>query len=483
MKKFTLVLGFTLIALVALAAAGLPYWFGMEAEKTYGAMLEQLSGSSGLQFTSKKYQRGWLSSTAETVIRHPQLPIELTAQHHISHGPLPLDRLLQGDWNLTPVQARIASRISLNAAGMQNAPSLPPLSAETTFRLNGDGAMHAEMPPLKTGVAKGGTIDCRGMSVDMTFDRAWRKIRLDALMPSLTVTAPDQREMSLSNLSLHSDTQEGFASYSFGDASLNVGQLEFGYAAERIGLKGFALSSTARPAGDNVSLVIRYTLDEAQVAEERFGPGQLVIEARNLDAAALMKFKNEFDALTHGNLPPAQAGMIVAGKAMELIAELSKKAPEVEITRLSFKTREGEISGTGKFVLDGRKRDIARNPMQMLTAFAGDFELAMPAAVLKRLLTPQIRQDIAAYRQSGALTADDVAHLGPEAMAEIVDRVFPQYLARNEFTRLLVEDGGVYKLRLSIRQGQLLINGKPWHVPAQVALASLGTSDKVFLSP
>ena len=91
MKKFTLVLGFTLIALVALAAAGLPYWFGMETEKTYGAMLEQLSSSSGLQFTGKNYQRGWLSSTAETVIRHPQIPVEFTAQHRISHGPLPLD--------------------------------------------------------------------------------------------------------------------------------------------------------------------------------------------------------------------------------------------------------------------------------------------------------------------------------------------------------------------------------------------------------
>ncbi|HSD97591.1 MAG TPA: YdgA family protein, partial [Sulfuricaulis sp.] len=430
MKKFSLVLGFTLIALVALAAVGLPYWFGMEAEKTYGAMLEQMSGSSGLLFTGKNYQRGWLSSTAETVVRHPHIPFELTAKHRISHGPLPLDRMLQGDWRLTPVQARIASQITLATVGKQMPLDLPPLSTETTFRLNGDGAMHAGIPPVKTTGTQGETIDWSGMSADMTFDRAWRKIRFDALMPSLNVTAPDQGEMSLSKLSLHSDTQVGIAGYSFGDASLNIGQLEFGYAAGHVGLKGFALSSTARAAGDNVSLVIRYTLDEAQVAEERFGPGQLVIEARNLDAAALVKFKNEIDALTRGNLPPAQAGMIVAGKAMELIAELSKKAPEVEITRLSFKTGESEISGKGKFVLDGRKHDIARNPMQMLTAFAGDFELAMPAAVLKHLLAPQIRQDIEAYRQSGALTADDVAHLGPEAMAEIVDRVFPQYLAR-----------------------------------------------------
>lgn len=471
MKKFALVLGFTLLALVALAAAGLPYWFGLETEKTYGALLEQLSKSSGLQFTGKNYQRGWLSSTAETVIRHPQFPIELSAIHRISHGPLPFDRMLQGDWSLTPVQARIASRISLTTVGKQTPLKLPPLVTETIFRLNGDGAMHASMAPLKTTGDKSETIDWRGISGDMSFDRGWRKIRFDALMPSLTVTTPDQDKITMSRLSVHSDTQEGIAGYSFGDASVNVGSLEFGNAAGRVGLKGFALSSSASPVGDNVSLVIRYTLDEVQVAEERFGPGELVIEARNLDAAALVKFKNEIDALARGNLPPAQAGMIVAGKAMEFIALLSKKAPEMEITRLSFKTPEGEISGNGKFVLDGRKRDLAQNPMQMLTAFAGDFELGIPAAVLKRLLTPQIRRDIGAYRQSGALTQDDLQQLGPQAMAEIVDRVFPRYLARNEFTRLLVEENGVYKLKLVIRRGQLLINGKPWHVPTQMALA------------
>ena len=50
--------------------------------------------------------------------------------------------------------------------------------------------------------------------------------------------------------------------------------------------------------------------------------------------------------------------------------------------------------------------------------------------------------------------------ISPEAMAEIVDQVFPQYLARNDFTASLIEEGGVYKLKLTIRQGQLLINGK-----------------------
>lgn len=469
MKKTLLVIGFTLITLVVLAVLALPYWFGRETEKTYNVLLAQLSGSSGFHFTGKNYERGWFSATAETIISHPQFPLELIVRHRISHGPLPLDRLLEGDWQLIPAQARITSQISLNTPVNKNLLSLPPLSTEIVFLLNGDGTLHAEIPPVKTTSAQGVVVDWHGVSGDLRFDRAWRKIRFDAQMPSLAVTdASQQRDVTLSALSLHSDTEEGIAGYSFGDASLRLGLFELGTAAGRVALQGLELSSTARPVGDNVSLVIRYALDELRVADEKAGPGEVVLEARQLDANALVKFKNELDALYHSNLPPAQAGQIMAGKALALIATLSKKAPEAD-AHLSFKTKEGEITGHGKFMLDGRKRDFDKDPMQMLMAFNGNFELAIPAPVLKHLLTPQIRRDIAAFHQKGALTADDLAHLGPEAVAEIVDRVFPQYLVRNEFTRLLLEDNGIYRLKLTLRQGQLLINGKPWHLPSPAA--------------
>jgi uncharacterized protein YdgA (DUF945 family) len=63
-----------------------------------------------------------------------------------------------------------------------------------------------------------------------------------------------------------------------------------------------------------------------------------------------------------------------------------------------------------------------------------------------------------------------MARLDADTMAEIVDQAFPQYLARHELTRLLVEEGGRYKLDLSIARGQVMINGKPWHAPARITL-------------
>ncbi|MGE5241824.1 MAG: YdgA family protein [Bacteroidota bacterium] len=460
------------IALTAVAAAGLlllaalalPFWFGLQAEKSYLALLAQLSHRSGLQFTSAHYERGWFSSTAETVIRHPQISIALAARHRISHGPFPIDRIIAGDCQLIPVQARITSQIVLNTPAGQNAPDFPPLNTETTFQLNGDGAWHAEMAPIRKTGAPGRVIDWRGFSGDMRFDREWKKIRFEARMPALTLGAPGQAGgLSLSQLSLHSDLREGVAGFLFGDSALKIGQLQFGGAGGALGVDGLEISGAARPAGENVDLMLRYRVEAVRAADERFGPGELTIEARHLDAAALVKFKNELDAVYRGNPPPAQVALMMAGKAMELIATLSRQAPELELTKLSFKTPRGEITGKAKFVLDGRKHSAAQNPLQMLMALSGRGELAIPAAVLKQMLVPVIQRDIEAYQRSGALTPQDMARLTPQAMSEIVDRAFPQYLSRNGFTRYFVEDGDFYKLVISIRRGQLLVNGTPWH--------------------
>ncbi|MBI3571487.1 MAG: YdgA family protein [Gammaproteobacteria bacterium] len=464
MKKIVLATVLTIAAMLVLIALALPFWFGMETEKTYTAMLDQLSRNSGLQFTGKNYERGWLGSTAETVIHHPEASFEIVARHHISHGPLPLDRVMEGKWRLA--QAHITSQIQLGAHGKENASALPPLTAATTFHFNGAGSVHVEMPPARKTGAQGQLVDWRGMDADVTFDREWKKIRLDVRLPALTLATPGkQGELSLSRMVLHSDMHEGMAGYFFGDGALTIGQIEFGDATERVSLQGLEVSTSARPAGENVNLVIRYQLGEMRTGEKRFGPGQLVMELRHLDAAALVKFKNEMDGIYRGKLPAPQAAMMMAGKAMGLIGTLARKAPELEITRLSFKTPEGEISGRAKFVLDGRKTDLAQNPMKLLTSLTGDVEVSIPAPVVKQLLAPQIRHDIEAYREGGALSEAEMAKLDPEKMAEIVNRVFPHYLARNEFTRNLVEENGAYKLTLTIRQGQMLVNGKPWHAP------------------
>lgn len=469
MKKSTLVvsgIGGTLVLLLIAALVGLPFWLGTEAEKTYQALLERAARSSGLVLKGKTYERGWFRSSAETLISYPGLPLEFTATHKIDHGPFPLTRWLQGEFSLTPIQARVESEVRVTApAGQGGMGTLPPLTTDLTIDLHGDGRMRLALPPSRTQGADGANFDWRGLSGDIGFDREWKKFRLELQAPgfSFTKASGNATEVSFAKITLSSNLHEGVAGYLFGDNAFAIGQMNFQSPLVHVAVQGMEISTSTRAAGESVNMVLDYKIQTVNAAAEHYGPGQLTVELRKLDAATLMQFKNEMEAIYRKDLPQAQASLMTLGKSMELIGALSKKAPELEITRLSFKTAQGELQGKGKLVLDGSKANIAENPMQLLTALSGNLELSIPPGMVRQILAPLILSDIESHRQTGTLSAKERADIDPATMAKIVDQALPLYLARNPFTRNLVLEKDMYKLRASIRRGQLLVNNTPWH--------------------
>lgn len=468
MKKTALVvsgIAGTLVLLLTAALVGLPFWLGTEAEKTYQTLLERASRSSGLVLKGKTYERGWFRSSAETLIRYPGLPLELTATHKIDHGPFPLTRWLQGDFSLTPIQARIESEMRVAATEQDGVVTLPPLTTDLTIDLHGDGRMRIALPPSHTQGADGANFDWRGLTGDIGFDREWKKFHLALQAPgfAFTKTSDNATEVSVSKITLSSNLQEGVAGYLFGDNAFAIGQMNFQSPAAHVTVQGMEIAASSRAAGESVNMVLDYQIQAINTAAEHYGPGQVTVELRKLDAATLMKFRNEMETIYRKDLPPAQASLMTLGKSMELIGALSKKVPELEITHLSFKTAQGELQGKGKLVLDGSKANIAENPMQLLTALSGNFELSIPPGMVRQILAPLILSDIESYRQAGTLSARERANLDPATMAKVVDQALPLYLAQNPFTRNLVLEKDMYKLRASIRRGQLLVNNTPWH--------------------
>jgi uncharacterized protein YdgA (DUF945 family) len=450
---------------VLLTALALPYGFGLQAEKSYHGLLAQLSHRSGWQFTAVRYQRGWFSSTAETVIRYPGLPAEFIAHHHISHGPFPIERILEAEWRWTPVQAHITTQVTLEARAGQHAPELPPMVTETTLQLDGSGALRAGIAPLRRTGAHGEIIDWGGLRAQAYFDRDWKNLRLEARLPALTVTGPaGAGGVSLSRLWLQAQLQEASASGLFlGGGTLNIARLEFAGSGGTLGMQDLQLAGTAHAAGAALDLTLRQRVETIRTAAGHYGPGEITVEARHLDVAALAKFKSEIEALSRGHLPPGQAALRLADKTLELIGALSRQAPELELTTLRLKTEHGEIRGAAKVVLDGRKHSAIPTALQLLMALSGHGELTIPTPVLKELFAPAIRRDIEAWQRRGALTPQDLARLTPQAMDDILDRALPQYLAHSDWLRYFAETGGAYKLAVSIRRGQLLLNGQPWH--------------------
>jgi uncharacterized protein YdgA (DUF945 family) len=457
------------LALGLLAVLGVaPYWFGREAERTFAARLEQATQRSGVSLTGKNFERGWLSSRAETVIRYPGLPVEFTAVHRISHGPLTLDRWLEGEIDLTPVQARIRSQISVTAKpATPDDPAkflsqLPPLKTDTAVGLDGDGKMHLELPAFKKAAA-GDIFEWRGMSGEIHFDADFKKFRSELRTPGLSFTRDPAKSpggsVTLDNLTVHSDLAQGAGGHFLGESSAHVEKLGVGPLAS---LRDLRVTTAARAEADNIHLSLTYQVQGVHLANQTFGPGHLAIEIRKLDAATLQKYETEIAAIQRKTLPEEQAALMILGKTMELLGHLSKKAPEVEITRLSFKAGADEVRGKAKFVLDGSRSNIAENPLLLLTALAGEAELSLPPAMLRPLLAPLVQRDLENYRRRGLITDEQMRQLTPEKLARVVDQALPLYLARHEITRHFVPDAGRYRLTAAVRQGQLLVNNEPW---------------------
>jgi uncharacterized protein YdgA (DUF945 family) len=484
MKKILIgILG--LVALPLAALGGASFWFGLQAEKYYQDALKRAS-KNGWSLTGKHYDRGWMSATAETLIRYQNLPVELSATHQISHGPWAIDRLLAGEIDLTPVQARIASRVTLTVkeapAAMQPVlAQLPALAVDTTLAFSGAGVARLEIPALKKSAPDGTTLEWRGLQGDIHFDPEWKKIKADLRAPGLRLfqTQSAQDLLTLTKLNIRTDVQEGVAGFYLGEGSVALERAGFGNPAFPVVLQGLSFSSQTRAAGDSLNVTVKYKVNAIEVANEAHGPGGFTLELRNLDAVALRKFEGEFDALSRQNLPKEQANLMLTGKLLEYAALLAKKAPELEITKLNFTSGGSELSGRAKLVVDGSQSNITENPMLLLTAVRGDLELSLPGPMLRPLLAPLIRADIETQRQRGKLSEAEYAQLTPEVFARIVDQLLPLYLPQHPFTRMLIKEDARYRLTATLKQGQVLVNNQPWSMGGPGPLADARGSASV----
>lgn len=288
-------------------------------------------------------------------------------------------------------------------------------------------------------------------------------VTIELSSPGVTVPLKQGRKLALGKLRFHSDSQGRTGGLMFGNSSLHVANLTIG---EDVSVKSLRFTTRATPAGKNLNTKVSYRVKDVTVGDRQYGPGELTIVLRKLDLNALRKYEQRVNAISkRKRLPQEQASMMVAAETMKLVANLSKRAPELEITKLSFKSPEGDLTGNAKFVLDGSNLNVSENAMLLVRAIQGEAALKIPLSMVKAILTPQIRQDIETYKDQGRITSKEAAMLTPKVMSRIVDEAYRSYLSRNAFTRLLVPAGSYYRISASFKQGKFLVNNKPLALP------------------
>jgi uncharacterized protein YdgA (DUF945 family) len=282
------------------------------------------------------------------------------------------------------------------------------------------------------------------------------------MLPGL-ILKDAQKTLSVGRMTANADLHAGSNGYFLGTASIAIDRA----TAPALGasLAGLRLITTTRETGKLLNTSARYELREFKLRDAVYGPASVALELRKLDAAALMKLQKTLNAAHKPGVPPQQATLMAMGHLLNLVGTLAKSAPELEITQLSVRTPAGEIRGGAKFVLNGAKMDVAANPMLLVNAFGGDAELTVAGGVIDALARQQAQMEFEQLKASGQLDATEIARLTPQKVALILDQALPAR-ARALAARLqLVRQGTDYRIKASIRQGRLLVNGQPMQVP------------------
>lgn len=450
-----------IIFLLILATLGaVPFWFGMETEKTYNDRIQQFS-KRGITLTPVNYRRDWFTSSAQTTIAFPGLPVTFSATHRISHGPFALDRILSGEYQFTPVQAAIKSQVSVvpTAGSPASANPLPPLQVDAVINIQGDGETRLQLANFKTTLTNGDVFEWKEASGTIVFSADWKKFQVNLRLPEASLKT-QKSSFTLSKFSVDSDLQEGVAGYMFGTNSFQIEKIMF---AENNVLEGLRMNTSAREAGNNVSLVIQYFLKGMTLFGETYGPAQLAVEVRKLDAATLVKLDGAINEIYKKQLPEAQAGMILTGKMLEIIADLAKNNPEMEVTKFNFKTKQGEVTGKVKFSLDGANINVKENPLLLINALSGEGELSVPSSIIEALAKKQIQQEIEELKNSKKLTKQEVQKLTPEKISAITDQLAPRRTKELAATLQFLPNGANFQANASLKRGQLFINNQPFH--------------------
>jgi uncharacterized protein YdgA (DUF945 family) len=453
-----------LVLLIVLAAglAAVPYWFGIQAEKTYGHIIQRLESKGYIKVSSSHFDRGFISSTAEidfTLQGHSE-PIH--AVNTIRHGPFPLSRLLSGDFDFRPVQAIVETKLS----GGGDTLSLDAVTASTRVAPDGGGITQINAGGVRARVEDGGDLTADGIGGTLRFRPSLTRVSGTLSAQTLRMTKQNGTT-TLSGIDTTFDVYSGLLGLSLGSAEVNVDSLtaEAVAGSPPISLTGLSLQSSAEDRGGAIDTSLAMGVKRFQTADAKGGPGEFAIELRNLDAGALHAFEDQAREIRAADVPPEQQGAKMMGGLMDLVAGLGRRNPEIEVTRLRFVMPEGELTGSGRVTLDGKK--LGDGPLAILNAIDAEARLSLPADMVRAMVGLDVGMELDRLQADGKIPA-----LSAEQRQSVIENTIPQRLDAWAAARQLVSDGDLFSFEAVFKDGLLEVNGKPFNpMQAQATLS------------
>jgi uncharacterized protein YdgA (DUF945 family) len=183
---------------------------------------------------------------------------------------------------------------------------------------------------------------------------------------------------------------------------------------------------------------------------------------KNLDAEVLAQINQQANAMQNGSEADRQKALIAI---LPLIPKLFSKGPEFAISKLSVKFPQGILEGNLQIKIPEGE---VTNPMELVTKVQGSSKLKLPVELAKFFLVQQNMQQLANQPEMEKaliqeLQANQAAGTQPQpTQADLAAMATDKQLKGMEQAGLLVLQGTDYVVEMSLEQGKVIVNGKPF---------------------
>ncbi|MGL5743262.1 MAG: YdgA family protein [Legionella sp.] len=505
MKKFT-----GLVIILAVLILGGYYGMGVLTERTIRKNIEVINQSNGLYAEIEQYHRGWFQSEAkikwrlhvpERVVKDangqgqtiPAQDYKMEMPLTINHGPIIFtDHHLRFGLGYAEAVFPFPTEYNDQFNAQFTSDSVKPQLYLSIFvNYFNESTVDFTVPNFKL-VTKDGSsqFEWQGMDASTTMSSGMKKVEGKVVLSGLNATKDDTK-VALSKVSSDYDLHETPAGLYLGDANFSLPSFQIFVKDQKMfELNDLAIKSDSDIEEHLFNTHFNVSLKSMLVNGQNYGPGDLEVALRNLDADVLAKINQQTTAMQNGNDMQRQQAMIA------LLPELPKlfsKGAEFEISKLSFKIPQGQIEGNLFVTLP--KSDNA-NPFELMQKMQGKAKLQVPVEAVKAIMKQSIMQQIAkqpelqqtltqqlqssqnkkatpaaaqgnnAANQVGQVQVGQAqgsqANQQPLSVEQLATMQTEKQLNALQQAGLVVVQGTDYVVEVNLDQGKFTVNGKPF---------------------
>jgi len=461
-KKVTfaeIILWLFVLALILISLT--PVALGYKVKSDYVDLVADLSEMSQLDIQLVQYDQGLYSSSAVLTLKIPNIPEGIQFKENIIHGPIYFGLLSQGKSPL--VAAVIKGQLDVSSSQQELVRNIfadrNPLVYQTTIDFSGDVDAQFYIPSIDTTFEdESGPIHIQSSGVIMNehYSSASGLMKGDMQLPSFKIKS-ELMAINTQSTTMSFSGSMGGNDIMIGDSVISMNLLDIDSGDEQFAVRDLVVRSVSSDSAGLIDSNTRFDARELLASNQKFGPIVFDISVNGINAESLNKIQQiqkDLDLKLQQGIPPEQINAMMMGQVMGVVPNLIKQAV-MKVNPLSVDSELGKLEADLAFKLDGIDENTPADPMYLLGAINFDLSVSIDEPLLKQFISWELENNLQSDVYLGSDSNKNIESTIP--LSQKVSENIQGMLDEN----WLVNVENVYLSKITMRQGELLINDKP----------------------